>query len=326
MSKQALILVPANYGIEPECERGLGQLERRGYAVWRAPGFAAIDQCRNQLASDALACGFEELMWIDADIAFDPEAVDRLRGRNLPIVAGFYPKKSKRSLSSRLFSTTKEVVLGTGGGLIEILYAAGGFLYTRREVYEAIQRHWNLPVCNEGSGKPMVPYFWPMVVEEVWSSRSAVMTNLTTEREEYTDTGSGAGGQGDASPSPAFDKLTAGRPSPVPSASSGPAVGEGEEVAAAPLAGNAATSAGTQRVSFNSPLATPPLATAAKRHSYLAEDFAFSYRARAAGFKIMADTTIRLGHIGPYAYSWEEAGGSNQRFGTYVFRVLDAPE
>jgi hypothetical protein len=31
---KSIILVPANYGIEPECERGLVQLERRGYAVW----------------------------------------------------------------------------------------------------------------------------------------------------------------------------------------------------------------------------------------------------------------------------------------------------
>ncbi len=253
-----VVLVPANYGIEPECERGLAQLESRGYAVWRAPGFAAIDQCRNQLASDALARGFNELMWIDADMAFDPEAVDRLRGHGLPIAAGLYPKKSKRSLASRLFSTTKEVVLGAGGGLIEILYAAGGFLYTRREVYEAIHQHWELPVCNEGSAKPMVPYFMPMVVEE------------------QRGQGPGVGGQG-------------------------------EEAAAAPP-GEAAAS------------------LPRKRFAYLAEDFAFSYRARAAGFKIMADTTIRLGHIGRYAYSWEEAGGSNQRFGTYVFRVLDAPE
>src|SRR5271166_3658142 len=74
-----VILVPANYGIDPECELGLTQLERRGYAVWRIPGFAAIDQCRNQAATDAIAHGFAELFWIDADIAFDPDAVDRLR-------------------------------------------------------------------------------------------------------------------------------------------------------------------------------------------------------------------------------------------------------
>jgi GT2 family glycosyltransferase len=35
---------------------------------------------------------------------------------------------------------------------------------------------------------------------------------------------------------------------------------------------------------------------------YLAEDYAFCERARQCGFKIMADTTIRLWHIGEYAY------------------------
>jgi hypothetical protein len=224
------ILVPANYGVEPGCERGLVELERRGYPVWRIPGFAAIDQCRNQLATDALARGFEELMWVDADIAFEPDAVDRLRGHSLPIVSGIYPKKSGRALASRLMPDTKEVVFGAGGGLIEILYAAGGFLHTRRDVYEAIRRHWNLPICNEAFGKPTVPYFMPMVAE------------------------------GERGP------------------------------------------------------------------SYLAEDFSFSHRARAAGFKIYADTTIRLGHIGRYPYSWEEAGGSNQRFATYKYGVLDAEQ
>jgi hypothetical protein len=59
---------------------------------------------------------------------------------------------------------------------------------------------------------------------------------------------------------------------------------------------------------------------------YLGDDFAFSHRAREAGFKIFADTTIRLGHIGRHAYSWEDAGGSNQRFASYLYRVLDAEE
>ncbi len=57
-------------------------------------------------------------------------------------------------------------------------------------------------------------------------------------------------------------------------------------------------------------------------HLYLAEDFAFSHRARSAGFKIFADTTIRLGHLGSYGYSWEDSGGSNpQRFATYRFKI-----
>lgn len=224
---KCIILVPANYGIEPECERSLGQLERRGYPVWRVPGFANIDQCRNEVATQALKRGFDEIFWIDSDVAFEPDAVNRLRAHELPLVSGIYPKKGQRSLASRLLSETKEVQFGAGGGLIEILYAATGFLHTRREVYETIQRQCELPTCNEQWGKPSVPYFMPMVIE--------------TDRGPW----------------------------------------------------------------------------------YLGDDFSFSHRARQAGYKIYADTTVRLGHIGRYAFSWEDAGGSNQRFGGYTFRVID---
>ena len=112
--------------------------------------------------------------------------------------------------------------------MIEILYAATGFLHTRREVYEAIRERCNLPTCNAQRGKPSVPYFMPMVID--------------------TDRGSW----------------------------------------------------------------------------YLGDDFSFSHRAREAGYKVYADTTVRLGHIGRYAFSWEDAGGSNQRFGGNTFRVMDA--
>ena len=54
---------------------------------------------------------------------------------------------------------------------------------------------------------------------------------------------------------------------------------------------------------------------------YLAEDFAFCERARQCGYKIMADTTIRLYHYGSYGYTWEDAGTDAKRFGTYHFQV-----
>ena len=54
---------------------------------------------------------------------------------------------------------------------------------------------------------------------------------------------------------------------------------------------------------------------------YLAEDFAFCERARQAGLKIMADTTVRLWHLGQYRYGWEDAGRDIQRFSDYTFHV-----
>jgi len=75
--RKCVILVPFLGYIHQECDDGLKELERRGYAVRRVGGYAAIDQARNQMASDALRDGFEETLWIDSDIGFDPDSVER---------------------------------------------------------------------------------------------------------------------------------------------------------------------------------------------------------------------------------------------------------
>ncbi|MCG8653495.1 MAG: hypothetical protein MI861_26900 [Pirellulales bacterium] len=54
---------------------------------------------------------------------------------------------------------------------------------------------------------------------------------------------------------------------------------------------------------------------------YLGEDYAFCERARQAGFKIMADTRIRLRHMGMYGYSWEDAGSELERYANFNLRL-----
>jgi hypothetical protein len=220
--------VPVAGAIEPDCEDALRELERRGHAVWRVRGYSAIDAARNQMASDALAQGFDELMWIDADVVFDPDDVDKLRRHDLPLVGGIYPKKGSRQLACVFLPETREVTFGVRGGLLEILYGGFGFLLTRRGVYETMQKQLGLPVCNQRFGTPLVPYFAPLVD------------------------------------------------------------GEGEQA------------------------------------WYLNEDYAFCERARRCGFRIFADTSIRLWHIGSYRYGWEDAGRDVERFGDYTFLITDA--
>jgi hypothetical protein len=222
---KCVILVPAGGPIEPECEEGLRALELRGYAVRRVRGYAAIDQARSQMATDALHDGFDELFWIDADVSFDPDDVDRLRAHALPFVCGIYPKKGPRALACHLLPETERIVFGPDGGLLEILYAAGGFTLTHRDVYAKIAAHDRLPTCNLRFDRPLLPYFLPLILDD------------------------GKGGW------------------------------------------------------------------------YLGEDFAFSERARRAGIAIFADSTIRLRHVGRYAYSWEDAGGTIARYPRYTFHV-----
>ncbi|VTR94238.1 Uncharacterized protein OS=Pirellula staleyi (strain ATCC 27377 / DSM 6068 / ICPB 4128) GN=Psta_1297 PE=4 SV=1: Methyltransf_24 [Gemmata massiliana] len=57
----------------------------------------------------------------------------------------------------------------------------------------------------------------------------------------------------------------------------------------------------------------------------LSEDYAFCERARQCGFPVVADTSIRLWHVGPYQYGWEDAGSPLVRIPDYTFRVSDAP-
>jgi hypothetical protein len=225
---RCVILMPVGGAIDPGCDDALRELERRGYPVRRVRGYAAIDAARNQMASDALAQGFDELLWIDADIVFDPDDVDKLRRHDLPLVCGIYPKKSRRQLACSLLPNTRQVQFGVKGGLIEILYCGFGFVLTRRSVYETIQRQLNLPLCNQRFNSTLVPYFATMVA--------------------------------------------------------------GQDAQA----------------------------------WYLGEDYAFCERARQCGFRVMADTSIRLWHVGSYRFGWEDAGRPVERYHNFTFHVSDA--
>lgn len=206
-NSRCLILTPVGHYIEPHCDLSLRQLEARGYEVLRWYGASQIDVIRNRLATKALADGFTELMWIDADMAFDPGSVDRLRAHDLPIVCGLYPTKVECRPTWVVRPGAPEPPFGPGGGLMELHYAPTGFLYTRSEVYREVQRREDLPVCNRDIQQELVPFFLPMVVPT-----------------------------GDA-------------------------------------------------------------------FRYLGEDYAFCERARRCGYRIFADTTIRLQHIGMFGYS-----------------------
>lgn len=161
--RRCIVLVPFVGGIHEECEAALKELERRGYTVSRVSGYAAIDQARNQLATDALMHGFEETLWIDSDIGFHPDDVDKLRRHRLPIVGGIYAQKGKRIFACEFMPGMQSVTFGKDGGLLEIRYAGTGFLLIRREVYTTIQNRLALPVCNERFSRPMIPFFQPIV-------------------------------------------------------------------------------------------------------------------------------------------------------------------
>ncbi len=228
-NNSCVVLVSAFSPPSAKCEEGLRELEKRGYTIRRGKGYSAIDQGRNQMTSEALHDGFEETMWIDSDIGFQADAVECLRSHGLPISCGLYPQPGARKIACHLLPGTQSIVFGESGGLVEIKYAAAGFLHVRRDAYETVREKLKLPLCNTRFGRGNWPFFMPGA---------------------FPDESAGETGQ-----------------------------------------------------------------------RYLTEEYSFSHRAREAGLKIMADTTVRLWRTGSYGFSWEDAGGDPQRFGTYRFSV-----
>jgi hypothetical protein len=290
--ERCVVLVPVGGMIEPACESSLNELEKRGYPVWRVRGYSAIDQGRNQMATDALAAGFAETMWIDSDVGFTPDDIDRLRCLELPLVCAIYPKKGKRELAVHVMPGTTQLVFGQAGGLVELLYAATGFLHVRREVYETIQRELQLPTCNLHFGKGMVPFFQPMV----------------------------QGGEGRGEKAEGRGQKADGRGEEVRNSELG--TGSGREQAHSALRAPRSALPDNDVIRNTRILPGPefPVAVPATPW-YLAEDFAFCERARQCGYKIWADTRVRLTHIGSYAYTWEEAGADPPRFASYTYHI-----
>ena len=158
-----VILVPVSHHIEPNVDDALRKLETLGYTVWRRYGWSAIDQGRCVLAQEALDAGFEHLVWIDADVAFWPYDVEKLVKQNLPFVSAPYSVKGWPKLTTEFVD--KNIKLGDGGGLYEINYAATGFIYTHRSIYEKVAKEFKMEKVKIWGGQYNVyPFFYPILV------------------------------------------------------------------------------------------------------------------------------------------------------------------
>lgn len=219
------VLVPCNSSILHQCEKTLRKLQEEGFEVRRLFGVQSIDIARNVLATNALADGFEHLLWIDSDTEFTVESVKMLLSHDLPILTGLVAKKGERAFACNFPPCLTEVQVGVNGGLYKINQVGAAFIRVDRCVYEEMKQFYKMKVVRTHDGLEFYPFYMPSVVP--W------------------------------------------------------------------------------------------------RHShwYMGEDFSFIHRARSIGFKVYADTRIRLGHLGIYPYSWEDVGSPIQRSSSYRLQL-----
>ena len=138
-SSRCVVLVPSGRVFDSGCEAALAELSRRGCPVWRIRDEEPAPGVRDKMAADALAAGFDELLWVSPEVVFDADDAERLRSHGLPLVCGLYPKPAAREFDCEFLPDSTAIRFGRGGGLLEVESAGCGFVLIRRAVFDAIR-------------------------------------------------------------------------------------------------------------------------------------------------------------------------------------------
>lgn len=116
-----------------------------------------VTRARNILVAMFLESGCSHLMFIDADIEFDPESVIRMLAMNKPIVAGAYPKKTlpiDYAINLKFLDKERSKVR-IENGAVEVLDASTGFFLIQRYVFDKMIEHYpELHYKNDSSIDP----------------------------------------------------------------------------------------------------------------------------------------------------------------------------
>jgi len=141
-----------------------------------------ITRARNELARLFLEKGFDYLMFIDADISFDGQAVATLMAANRDICVGIYPKKEidwkqvgkaakmgKESLQDYGGAFVMNMINGVekvetdGDGVLEVRHGGTGFMLIKRGVFEGLMPH--VPTYRTSTHKVDGEYIKPLTHE-----------------------------------------------------------------------------------------------------------------------------------------------------------------
>lgn len=125
-----------------------------------------VQRARNLQAAQFLETGYQKMMFIDADIEFEPEAVAKLWNLDAPVAVGLYPMKRKDAPPLSAWRHGKLVELsGCPEGPFEVDYAGTGFMLIDRSVLEKMRAAWPEREHDEGATKSFL-WFDPRLSDD----------------------------------------------------------------------------------------------------------------------------------------------------------------
>lgn len=97
-----------------------------------------VHRARNEMTATFLKSGHSHMMWLDADIEFDPEGVANLWNMQADVAVGFYAMKRLNNPIAAWCSGKLVDLKDCSSQPFEVDYAGTGFMLIRRDVIETL--------------------------------------------------------------------------------------------------------------------------------------------------------------------------------------------
>lgn len=157
--KSVFIAIPTyNHSIDYTCTYSLISagialtLNKIDFGIQFFPGDCYLDRIRNRIASTFLDTHYERLLMIDADVGFQSNDLINFLSHDKLAICGLYPKKNEKKEWS-------SANIRQSGDLLEVDWAATGFLMVHRDAFKAIEP-WSVEYAeNNDPNRKMRGFF-----------------------------------------------------------------------------------------------------------------------------------------------------------------------
>lgn len=122
-------------------------------------GDSLVCRARNVLTAEFLKSKCTHLLFIDSDLIFSGAHIERLLSHNVPLVAGFYPKKQDGELAW-VCNAHPDHATADATGLQPVRYIGTGFMLIERSVLEAMVEQYDLGYTPDHKPTDMEWDFW----------------------------------------------------------------------------------------------------------------------------------------------------------------------
>jgi hypothetical protein len=130
-------------------------------------GDSAIGRARNSITKQFLNSDCTDLLFIDTDLVYSSEHIQRIITHDVDVIGGLYPKKDPRSLQWVL-NTMDTYAPPLPQGIQEVKYVGTGFMRIRRGVFEKMLQSFGREIhyTSDHDHKTTEWDFWHMGVYE----------------------------------------------------------------------------------------------------------------------------------------------------------------